>query len=169
MCLEQLFLVREVRTRRGLSGGLRKGRCITILTRTTFCFYLFVCHIFQTESTFFSERGGLEPEGFFLAAFQTTSKKMRFNCTGAHGLHEIPRRGTPKWRKVTSKTHTHRFQESLFLKKSKIIKRDRKKVSKRVRRFPANVPWAPLGAPSLPHFLFNPKRYPKRLPSATKN
>ena len=89
---------------------------------------------------------------------------MRFDCTGAYGLHVSPRPGTPK----ATQNYTKKQMDSmnrLFLPKSrKLTKNDTQRVSKKVSLYPANVPWAPLGAPLVPRSVFEDEKWAQRAP-----
>ena len=57
------------------------------------------------------------PEGDFLEALFsgiTEGRKVRFDCTGAHGLHVSPRRGTPKVARNYAQ-NAHRLKQPFFV------------------------------------------------------
>ena len=86
---------------------------------------------------------------------------MRFDCTGAHGLHVSPRRGGGS--KLRPKhTHTHTAYRNLFFKGKyeKHTQKDAEKVSKRMVLYRGIA----LGRPLTPL-----KIYPKWAPNATTN
>ncbi len=76
------------------------------------------------------------------------NRKVRFDCTGAYGLHMSPHRGAPRATQNYTKKPTD--SRNLFF----LTKNDTQKVSKWVSLFRANVPWAPLGSPLLPQSIF---------------
>ena len=58
------------------------------------------------------------------------NRKVRFDCTGAYGLHVNPRPGTPKAKQNPPKKPDG-FQDPFFLEKNrKMTKTDPRKVSK---------------------------------------
>ena len=86
------------------------------------------------------------------------NRTVRFDYTGAYGLHVNPRPGTPKATQNPSKK-LDGFQDPFFLGTIwKITKTDPRKVSKWMTLFPANVPWAPLWAQLVPHSVLEDEK-----------
>ena len=92
----------------------------------------------------------------FESCFQKKKEmqKVCFDCTGAYGLHVSPRCGSPKAAQKYTKKHTDSRKVFVQRKNGNLPKNDTRKVSKRVRVYRANVPWAPLGAPLVPQAIF---------------
>ena len=79
------------------------------------------------------------------------NRKVRFDCTGAYGLHLSPHRGVPRATQNYIKKQTD-SRNLFFLRKiRKYAKSDTRKVSKWVSLFLANVPWAPLWTQLVPY------------------
>ena len=92
------------------------------------------------------------------------NRKVRFDCTGAYGLHVSPRPGTPKAKQNPPKKPDG-FQDPFFLETNwKMTKTDPRKVSKWVTLFRANVPWAPLRAQLVPHSVLEDEKLVQRCP-----
>jgi len=130
--------------------------------------YLFLVSFFSHKIEIFYENGPQNtPKVDTLGScFQKMkeNRKVRFDCTGAYGLHMSPHRGTPK----ATQNYTKKPIDSrnlFFLGKiRKCTKIDHQKVSKSVTLFLANVPWAPLGHHWCPSPFFNPENESKVLP-----
>ena len=89
---------------------------------------------------------------------------MRFDCTGAYGLHVSPRLGTPKATQHYTKKQMDSMNRFFLPKIRKLTKNDTQRVSKRVSLYRANVPWAPLGAPLVPRSVFEDEKWTQRAP-----
>ena len=89
---------------------------------------------------------------------------MRFDCTGAYGLHVNPGPGAPEAPRNYSKKQMDSMNLLFLGKIGKLTKHDPPKASKRVRGYRANVPWAPLGAPLVPRSVFEDEKWTQRAP-----
>ena len=92
------------------------------------------------------------------------NRKVRFDCTGAYGLHVSSRREAPE--AIQSYPQKpDRFQEPFFLRKiNKMTKTDPRQVSKWVSLFRANVPWAPLCAQLVPQSVLEDEKWTQSAP-----
>ena len=80
----------------------------------------------------------MDPKGDSLGScFQKKkgNRKVRFDCTGAYGLHVSPRCGAPKAAQKYTKKHTDSRNLFVLRKNRKFMKNDTQKVSKWVRLF----------------------------------
>ena len=100
LLLELLFLLEKARMRGGLSGSPGKGQYKFLFTWAGTFFYLYFCILFFTQNQDSNENGHRNgpQSGLFWELFPEKMKKweVRFDCTGAYGLHVSPRPGAPK-------------------------------------------------------------------------
>jgi hypothetical protein len=159
LCSNCCFLLKKRACEGGCQGAPEKYHSLSGSTWAgTFCIP-FVWHPFCSHKIeIFNENcpQNTPKVDTFGSCFQKMkeNRKVRFDCTGAYGLHMSPHRGAPRATQNYTKKQTDSRNPFFLGKIRKYTKSDTQKISKWVRVFRANVPLAPLGSPLVPQSVF---------------
>ena len=158
-------------------GAVREPResiivCRDLLGRALFS-YLFLASFFSTKIEIYNENGpqnGPKVDTFGIC-FQKTkeNRKVRFDCTGAYGLHMSPHRGKPRATQNYTKKQTDSRNFLFFEKSENIQKVTPKRSPNGWLYFSLTSLWRPLGHHWCPSPFFNTKNEPKVLPKCHRS